>query len=247
MSVARWIESSDVPVPEPGEIHVWRIPLIGRPDAVVRLKGCLSPEELARCDGFHFATDQRRFIIRRAVLRQLLATHLATTPTDVQIKTGSQGKPFVPDQTDATGLRFNCSHSGDWALIALARGIELGVDLEQHRPLPDAEDVARNYFSPAEIRELAALPPALKTAGFYNGWARKEAFIKAIGLGLSFPLSGFTVSLSPDQPAALLSVADDAEALKKWTMFSLADIPDNSAALVFAGTSATVKFLAWNR
>ena len=133
------------------------------------------------------------------------------------------------------------------ALIALARGIELGVDLEQHRPLPDAGDLVKNFFSAAEIRALAELPPALQTTGFFNAWTRKEAFVKAIGLGLACPLNRFTVSLAPDQPAALLAVADAADALEKWNLVSLAVAADYSAALVYEGPPAVLKCLAWNR
>jgi 4'-phosphopantetheinyl transferase len=237
-----WVEPSEVRAPEPGEIHIWRISLAGQSGAESWLKEFLSPEEIAQASRFHFAQDQRRFIIRRAVLRQLLATCLKTTPPAVQIKLGTHGKPFVPGQTNAAGFHFNCSHSADWALIAVARGIELGVDLEQHRPMTDAEDLAKNYFSAAEISELAGLPPTLKVAGFFNGWTRKEAFIKATGLGLSFPLNRFAVSLSPEKPAALLPVAGGAGALKKWALVSFDAAPDFSAALVFEGKSAAVKF-----
>jgi 4'-phosphopantetheinyl transferase len=131
-------------------------------------------------------------------------------------------------------------------LIALTRGSELGVDLEQRRPMADAEDLARSFFSPLEINELAGLPPELKLAGFFDCWTRKEAFIKAIGLGLSSPLDGFSVSLSPNQPTALLEVADDTEALKKWGLIALDVAPDYSAALVFEKRQTFLKYFTWN-
>lgn len=240
-----WAELSQIPVLESGEIHVWRISLAGQSGEEILLKDLLSSPEHEQAARFHFAHDQRRFIIRRAVLRQLLAACMGTIPLNVRFELGSRGKPVVAGESGVGGLRFNCSHSADWALIALARGIELGVDLEQHRPLTEAEDIAKNYFSAVEISELAGLPPALKTAGFYNGWSRKEAFIKAVGRGLSYPLNRFTVSLSPDKPAALLAVADDHAALKKWSMVSLEVIPDFSAALVFEGKASALKFFTW--
>lgn len=237
-----WTEPSAVTAPKPGEIHLWRIPLAGPPDEESRLKKLLSPEELAQAGRFRFARDQRRFVIRRAGLRQLLAACLATSPLAVQFKFGSHGKPALSGQADGGDLRFSCSHSGDWALVALARGIELGVDLEQRRPMSDAAGVAEKFFAEAEIRELACLPPALQTAGFFNCWTRKEAFIKALGLGLSYPLHRFVVSLSPEKPAALLAVVDDPDALKKWSMVSLEVVPDYSAALVFEGKTTALKY-----
>jgi 4'-phosphopantetheinyl transferase len=240
-----WTEPSEVPTPKPDEVHVWRISLAGQPGETARLKELLSPEELDHAGHFHFAHHQRRFIIRRAVLRQLLAACLGGSPGAVQWEFGSHGKPVVPDQTDDRDLRFSCSHSDDWALIALARGRELGVDLEQHRPMPDAAEVANRFFAPAEIRELTSLPPALKAAGFFNCWARKEAFIKALGLGLSYPLNRFVVSLAPEKPAALLAVEDDPEAVKKWRLMTFTAIPACSAALVFEGPAAALKYFDW--
>lgn len=247
IEVADWIESAAVTVPGPGEIHFWRIPLTGQPGEENRMKKLLSAEELEQAGHFHFAHNRRRFIIRRAVLRQLLAACLGISPLAVRLEPGSHGKPVVCGQPDDGDLRFSCSHSGDWALVAVARGIELGVDLEQHRQMMDAADVAKNFFAAAEIIELAGLPPALKTAGFFNCWTRKEAFVKALGLGLSHPLNRFIVSLSPEKPAALLAVADDPGALKKWAMLSLEVIPDYSAALVFEGKSAVLKYFTWNQ
>jgi len=242
------VSPSAMPALLADEIQVWQIPLVGGSDTEFQLRKLLSTEELDRAGRFHFVSDQRRFTFRRAVLRQLLAQHLGSSPQAIQLKFGTHGKPAVHGQVGACGLQFSCSHSADWALIALARGSELGVDLEQHRHMAEVEDLAKNFFSPSEISELMKLPPELKTAGFFNCWARKEAFVKAIGLGLSYPLNRFSVSLAPDKPAALLAVADDAEALKKWELISLDVIPNHySAALVFERKQTALKYFTWNR
>jgi len=240
-----WHEPSEVLAPGPVEIHVWKINLAAPAD-VARLELFLSAEEREQAARFHFVADQRRFIIRRAVRRQLLAVCLEKKPEAVHIRFSSHGKPAIAGQEGVAGLRFSCSHSADLGLVALARGIELGVDLEQHRQLADAEGLAGTYFSDAEIRELAALPESLKAAGFYNCWTRKEAFVKAIGLGLAFPLNRFSVSLAPGRPAALLDVAEEYGPATKWTMFLMEPRPDYSAALVFEGKAAPVKFFQWN-
>ena len=245
-------ESPEWNVPErlmpPGqmEIHIWRIKLDLPPEEVARLEKQLSTEECERCRRFRFATDQRRFIIRRAALRRLLAAGLKIVPEAVQFKPGAHGKPVVCEETDACDLQFNCSHSGDWALIAIARGIELGVDLEQHKDLPDAGDLATRFFSASEIRELAGLPPSQKTVGFFNCWTRKEAFVKAIGLGLSFPLGCFSVSLATDKPATIVSVPAECGAINQWSMTHLGVCPDYSAAIVFAGENPRMKFFEWS-
>jgi 4'-phosphopantetheinyl transferase len=245
-SPTRRYETSEVPTLGQSEIQVWEINLAAPPGEVSRLRNFLSAAEREQAARFHFAHDQRRFVVRRAILRRLLAASLETHPEAIQFKNSSQGKPQVFGQKLPDGLRFSCSHSADLALVALARGRELGVDLEQHRLLADAEELAGKFFSISEISELAALPQPLKMSGFFNGWTRKEAFLKAIGLGLSFPLDRFSVALTPDRPAALLSVDDDLKAAEKWTMISLDVRPDYSAALVCAGKTTRIKLFQWN-
>ena len=113
--------------------------------------------------------------------------------------------------------------------------------------MTEAEDLAKSFFSLAEINGLANLPPTLKLAGFFNVWTRKEAFVKAIGLGLSYPLNRFSVSLAPDRPAALLEVTDEIDALKRWTLHSLEVATNYSAALVFEGKRKSLKSYTWMR
>jgi 4'-phosphopantetheinyl transferase len=241
-----WCEQSEIPPLGQFEIHVWRAELAWPGVVTGRLKDCLTDEETNQAARFHFAHDQRRFVIRRAVLRRLLASYLGVRTEIVRLLPGPNGKPFVCGQDMPEGIRFNCSHSGDRGLIVIAQGRELGADLEQHRDLNDAEDLAKAFFSDSEIKELNDLPRSLKTVGFFNCWTRKEAFVKAIGLGLSFPLNRFSVSLTPGQPAALLDVAEDHEAMKKWTIASLDVGVDYSAALVFEGRNVKFRYLEWN-
>ncbi len=243
---APWREISEIPPVAPKEIQVWRINLRRPPAEISQRQNLLSAAEKKQAAQFHFTSDQRRFIVRRAALRQLLATNLGLGSEAIQIESANFQKPAIAETQNPGWLRFNCSHSADWALIALAREQEVGVDLEQHRPMADAGDLADRFFSRREVKELAGLPPAFKVQGFFNGWTRKEAFVKAIGLGLSYPLNRFSVSLAPDQPAAILEVADDSAALNKWSMISLAVAPDYSAALVFPGNKPFVKCLSWS-
>ena len=243
---SKWQQPAPVSMPSQSEIHVWLIPLARSFAEVAMAEKNLSGAERERAARFHFHQDKRRFVIRRAVLRQILAACLETGSESISLDSVPNGKPLIRGQENPGGLRFNSSHSGDLALIGLARGFEVGIDVEQHRPLPDAEDLAKTFFSEVETAELAALPPPLKTAGFFDCWTRKEAFVKATGWGLSYPLNRFSVSLARDQPATLLSVIDEPEAVKKWTMVSLDLPPRYSAAVVFAGKKMPVKCFEWN-
>jgi 4'-phosphopantetheinyl transferase len=227
-------------VPElgPAEIHVWRVNLLRDEAEAARLANRLDAAERGRAARFYFARDRRRFVVRRAVLRDLLGRYLGCEADAVCLSHTAQGKPFVEPQEKPGGLRFSCSHSADSALIALARGREIGVDLEFHRPMPDADELAREHFSPMETAEFAKAPTALKEKVFFDCWTRKEAFVKAVGVGLAFPLNRFSVSLLPNQPAALLRVEDDPEAAERWSLRTLDVGPHCSAALAFEGKGA---------
>lgn len=241
-----WRPVSTFPVPGRSEIQVWRINLAAPPAEVDRLLNSLSAEEREQAARFHFAPDQRRFVVRRVRRRQLLSACLGIRPETLRLEFTGHRKPVLHVPGGADGLRFNCSYSADLALIAISRGRELGVDVEQHRDLADAEALAKAFFSEREIRELAELPQASKLKGFFDCWTRKEAFVKAVGLGLTCPLNRFSVSLAPGRPAAVLEAADELGAAEKWTMISLATGPDFSAALVFEGPAARINLFNWN-
>ena len=240
-----WREISEIPRVEPPEIHVWRINLVRPPPETARLQNILSDDGKKSAARFHFAHDQRRFVVRRAVLRQLLAVNLDLHPEEIKIDSAHFQKPKIAAAQNSRRLQFSSSHSGDWALIALAQNGEVGVDVEQHRPLPDAADLVKNYFSDWEIAEFARLSEPMRAEGFFNCWTRKEAFVKALGLGLTYPLKNFSVTLAPGQPAALVAVSGDANAREKWRMVSLDVAPAHAAALVFEAGLSAVRCFEW--
>lgn len=193
----------------------------------------LSPEEEARRDGFYQARDRQAFTLCRAGLRRRLGAALGLAPAELRFREGPYGKPHLRDG----GLGFNLSHSGDLALIAITELAAVGVDIERERPLSDLQQLAARYFSPAEQEALRQLPADLQTEAFFHGWSRKEAFIKAIGLGLSFPLERFDVSLDPRQPARLQAIRDPRYSQDPWTLHGLTIAPGYSAALVTPGAA----------
>ena len=168
--------------------------------AVQRAAECLSPGERARADRFAFQRDRKRFVAARAGLRGLLASRLGCLPEAVEIVTGIHGKPALSGR-HGSDLRFNVSHCGDLVVYALAHGREVGVNVEALREDFDGDEIAARCFTAAEYSELRALPQAMRPLGFFNGWTRKEAFVKALALGLDCPLTLFQVSLAPGRPA----------------------------------------------
>jgi 4'-phosphopantetheinyl transferase len=241
-----WREISEILSVVPEEIHVWRISLARPPAEILRLRKILSADETNHAARFHFAHDARRFIVRRAALRQLLAANLDLRPEEIEMVSANFQKPKIATAQNPRRLQFSASHSGDWALIALAQNYEVGVDVEQHRPLPDAADLVKSFFSDWEIAEFARLPEPARTEGFFNCWTRKEAFVKALGLGLAYPLKQFSVALAPGQPAALVEVAGDSNAREKWCLASLDVAPAHAAALVFETGPPTIRSFEWH-
>ncbi|MEZ5393485.1 MAG: 4'-phosphopantetheinyl transferase superfamily protein [Bryobacterales bacterium] len=136
---------------------------------------------------------RERFTARRAILRRLLAAYLGKAPERIVLHYGPNGKPYLPGGE----LELNLSHSADRALLAFAHR-PLGVDLEKLRPIEDALDIATRFFSPPETAVLAELDPEPRSRRFLDLWTKKEAFVKALGVGLSRPLPSFTVPLGEE-------------------------------------------------
>ena len=217
---------------EADTVHVWCAPLDPPAGAVRGYAALLAPDERARAERFRFEQHRRQYTVARGVLRSLLGRYLGADPRALAFRYASHGKPELDGGGGA--LRFNVSHSGELALYAVARGREVGVDVEHVHPLDDAEEIAERFFSAAERAAFRALPPEAKEVAFFDCWTRKEAYIKAIGEGLSFPLHAFDVSLAPGEPARLLGAVDREQAAR-WTLRELDPAPGYRAALVVEG------------
>lgn len=190
-----------------------------------RFARLLSPGERARAERFRYARDRRRFVVRRGRLRELLADRIGCAPEEVRLACDAFGKPRIA----SSALSFNLSHSDGIALYAIARGREVGCDIEWRDERLAPRAVAERFFSPREVEMLNALPREAWVAGFFNCWTRKEAFVKACGLGLSAPLHAFDVSLAPGEPAALLRGGEG------WSLRAFEPMAGLHAAVVAEG------------
>jgi 4'-phosphopantetheinyl transferase len=200
---------------------------------MLHLAQTLSPDEAARAERFVFDRDRNHFIVGRGSLRAILGHYLNCKPQQVTFSYGPQNKPAV--EIPQSQLRFNLSHSGEAVLYAFTHHREIGVDIELLRPLDDMMQIAKRFFSPTEYTTLSALPIEEQPTAFFNCWTRKEAYIKAIGSGLSQPLDQFDVTLTPGEPAKLLRVQNDPQALERWSLIELNPAPDYVAALMVEG------------
>jgi 4'-phosphopantetheinyl transferase len=176
----------------PDEIHVWRVPLDG---AEMPLP---TPGESARAARFRTQDLQRRYLRSHAALRAILANH---TDARLDFAVSGTGKPFLPG---APHVKFNLSHSREMALVAVTQEVEVGVDVEWIRPMPDYRDIAERFFPPSESAEVR------DEADFFRRWTRLEAVVKACGTGI------YGIAVVPDG---------------EWTIEELAAATGYSAAL----------------
>ena len=211
-------------------VHVWCAALDDpAPDA------WFDAVETARAARFHFEHDRRHYAAARGWLRELLGRYVGRPPGELRFGYGARGKPFLAGPE--TGVCFNMSHSHGRALLAFARGREVGVDVEAGARLGEGwPGLVRRVFSTREQAELTALPTAQQRAAFLNGWTRKEAYLKATGLGITEGLRTIEVTLGPGRPPALRHPApEEAEAARQWTIHDLRTDTTFAAAVVVEG------------
>jgi 4'-phosphopantetheinyl transferase len=213
-------------------VEVFQFPLEVDPEP---LRAYLTPDELARADRFMFPEHTRRFIAARAQLRRLLTSRLKVE--SVTIETRERGKPYLPHHPE---LHFNLSHSHELAICALS-GVELGIDLEWTPRTVEYVGVARRFFSPEEFAKLERAED--QRQAFFNGWTRKEAYIKAIGDGLSRPLDSFGVGILPgERPGLLWSRFPDE--VERWSIYDLDLAAPYRGALAVEHSACEIRFAA---
>lgn len=200
----------------------------------------LSSAERQRAARFRRPEPRGTFVRTRLALRKLLGAYLGRDPADVRIRTGRFGKPYLAAPADVW-LNFNVSHSDGYALVVLGRHRRVGVDLQRLACDLDHEALARQYFAAPEIEELERLPSPLRRQSFFAWWTRKEAYLKAIGGGLSIPLDRFGVSVRPDEPASLVRVDGIPGRASTWTVRDLAVAPSFAAAVAYEGENARLR------
>ena len=237
-----WTSPPDSLHIESRHVDVWRIFLNLQADSIKLAESTLSADEAQRAARFHFPKDRDHFIAAHGILRHIVGRYLHRKPGELIFSVNQYGKPALVN----SDLEFNLSHSGDFALLAVTQNRKVGVDVERIRQGISSHVIAQQYFSKAEVAELQSLPMEQREAAFFTCWTRKEAYIKAQGIGLSLPLESFDVSLSPNEPAMLRAVRPDSQEAARWTLFSLNVVPKYAGALAVEGLDLDFRFWDWN-
>jgi 4'-phosphopantetheinyl transferase len=230
-----WPVPNETPALTDGAVHVWRIRLDLLPPQIASLRCVLTDDERVRADRFHADRHRHRFIACRAQVRQLLAGYLNERPEKIDFRHGPQGKPALGALWVDSGIDFNVSNSHDMALCAVAWHCELGVDIEHLREGRDHEGLAARFFAPQEVAALNAIPADRRIEAFLRCWTRKEAVLKAVGIGLSFPLDRLVVTLAPSEPARVMAFDGTQAAAANWWLEHLEPAPGYVGALAAPG------------
>ncbi|HRQ22466.1 MAG TPA: 4'-phosphopantetheinyl transferase superfamily protein [Anaerolineales bacterium] len=226
-------------------MDIWRIHLDIGLDSVKLFESTLSADEIRRASSFHFDKDHSRYVIAHFSLRDVLGRYLKAEPAQLKFSIDQYGKPSLLKHK----LEFNLSHSGSFALVAVTQHRIIGVDVERMREGISSHSIARQYFSPAEVAEFDAVPVEQRETAFFTCWTRKEAFIKAKGLGLSLPLDSFDVSLTPNEPAILRAVRPQPQEAARWKLRSLDVAPRYAGAVAVEHAGAKnqdLEFRLWD-
>jgi 4'-phosphopantetheinyl transferase len=217
------------------DVHVRIASLDYRQSERSFFKSILAADEINRANRFHFQRDRERFVAGRGLLRVILSSYVGVPPDEIIFTYGSQGKPELRRQVGHAVIRFNLAHSDGTAIYAITQDRPVGVDIEWVTDNFPVESVAEHFFSTIEVAALRSLPPHMQRVAFFKCWTRKEAFIKALGDGLSCPLSDFDVSVTPGEAARLLHVRWAPEEASRWCMEDIESVPNCAAAIVISG------------
>lgn len=236
------------PLLKNGEIHIWRATLDLPEKTYQRLFSYLSSREKEKGKRLIREILQKRYLSSHAILREILSRYHNVDPSQLEFSFGLHGKPYLNIPYKGKYLQFNMTHSHEKALYAFTLEAEIGIDIEWIQQDIRAMDIAKRFFSEHEYRQLLSLPDDDQVPGFFRCWTRKEAFLKATGEGLSFPLKFFSVDVTkPSSDNCLLSHEKNPNALQRWNVFSLEPSFRNfEASIAYEGTKNKIIYYDWN-
>lgn len=233
-----------LPLPD-REIHFWRADMRLFAVHEKMLTSMLSETELEKANRFRQRPDRNRSILARAVLRDILGRYMGMNPENLQFLVAERGKPTLDPEAHANAPRFSVSHSGNIVLFAFTREYDVGVDVEAIRNDLDVIEIAQRFFAPGEVSQLLGLPAISRLNAFFEGWTRKEAYLKARAEGIGYGLNQFAVALTPGEPARLISDDRHPEEVALWLLYGIPLGPGYAAAAAVRGSGLRSQYWEW--
>ena len=236
-----WTDSTRKLLLDSREVHVWKINLDDAIDATTSLLGLLSEQERDQARRFYHKRDRSGYVISHVTLRVLLGGYLDVHPEAITFALTAEGKPYLLPLPGRDTIGFNLSHSGGFAVIGIASGQEIGIDLEYvDWSFPIAE-AARQVLTDREFDTLASLPDRLRVPAFYRFWTMKEAYLKGVGTGVSREMDSFEISLLPGKSVYHCCAAEVSKDAGNWMLLELPLIPGYASALAVGFEPTTVR------
>lgn len=224
-----------------GEVHLWRAWLDVPSHGIETMQVTISKAETERAEKFHFRGDRNRFIAAHSYLRQILARYLDMEPDEIRYTYNEHGKPELDPGFHQ--LRFNLSHSKSVGLIAVTMKSRIGVDVELIKDNEDITQIAQRFFSPGEIEQLLNQPDSQRDEAFFRCWTRKEAYLKALGVGMLIPLNQFEVDFVPGVPPRIKHTGGNEGEAARWSLYHIDPQEKYIGALAVEGKPADLRFL----
>jgi len=232
------LSAGELSVPQ-ASADVWVLPIRANRELVGQLQQTLSSDEIARALHFRADDDRDLFIVGRGILRKILSRYASEPAQKLVFRYGLKGKPYLRDHSY---LQFNLGHSGGLAVYAIS-GKELGVDIELVKPSTDWRKISKRFFSPREVEELERLDPTQQLRGFFSCWARKEAYIKAIGQGIA-TLAKFSAGAQPSPGEGPI---DEEGKPRKWYFKDLKVGDEHACAIVTQFDQCRIRLFRFSR
>ncbi len=236
-----WRTLTQPPILALNTVDVWRASLQVSHRKLEQFSNHLTREEKKQGTRFIKDKDKKYFTVARGVLRWILGQYLSIPPKDIKFYYGEYGKPYLSKAGQNHLLQFNLSHAGDMIVCAVTQGQPIGVDIECIQAQVDYETITKRFFSSNEFEALLALPPNERQAGFFRLWTRKEAFVKAIGKGLSFPFRDFSVTLDQEK-GKILHIRNSTQRANKWSLIPFMPAAGYIGALAVAKKPIRLRF-----
>jgi 4'-phosphopantetheinyl transferase len=227
----------------PGMVQVWLVRLNLIAECAARLDELLDDSERARARRFVFERHRQHYVAAHAFTRAVLAQYANTRPEILRFTSDTYGKPVL---LGADGLKFNLTHSSGVGALAVANAAEVGIDVECERPDVATRDLARRFFAPSEVAALDRYAGPHYTSAFFACWTRKEAYVKAVGLGLSLELDSFVVSVDPDAPPELLHTGTGDQERLRWALYGFRVAADCHGTVVVERAATEPPVYQWS-